>query len=166
VVYFEIAVDRDFDLEDALLRDGIGISDWDYLDAVYRPEENDIRVTVIDEAMSTATRIAGGPVRRKAHNLVKAQSGSKVVLDFAGIDRVTASFADEVVGKLLVSLGPDRFSSTVVLDGLSEDLVRGQVARALGQRSDEARRAQEGRRRKRRSVRERSGSFKHRNDKT
>jgi anti-sigma regulatory factor (Ser/Thr protein kinase) len=165
VVYFEIAVDRDFDLEDALLRDGIGISDWDYLDTVYRPEENDIRLIVIEEATSTATRIAGRPVRRKAHNLVRAQSGSKVVLDFAGIDRVTASFADEVVGKLLVSLGPDRFSSTVVLDGFSEDLVRGQVARALGQRSEEARRAQERRRRKRRSARERSRSSKHRNEK-
>lgn len=162
LVYFEIAVNREFDLEGALLEDGIGISDWDYLDSVYRPGESDIRLTVSEEATSTATRIAGRPVRSKARNLVFAHPSVKVILDFAGIDRLTASFADEVVGKLLVSLGPDRFRSRVVLDGLSDELVRGQVARALGQRRVEAHDAQRRRQRQRKTSQASSGKRKSR----
>ncbi|MGI9021555.1 MAG: STAS-like domain-containing protein [Solirubrobacterales bacterium] len=139
VVSFEMDVHRDFDLEAALLEDGISIADWDYLDATYEPDDHDIRLLVVDEVTSTATRVGGEPLRRKARNLVSAHPSAKVVLDFAGVDRVTSSFADEVVGKLLVSLGPSRFGERVVLEGLDEGLVQGQVKRVLTQRSDEAR---------------------------
>ena len=147
VVYFEIAVDRDFDLEGALLQDGIGISDWDYLDSVYQPDDRNIRLAVAEEASSTATRLAGKPIRIKARNLVTAHRSAKVILDFTGVERVTASFADEIVGKLLVSLGPDRFTARVALQGLGEGLVRGQVLRAMSQRNEEAHLAQERRKR-------------------
>lgn len=62
----------------------------------------------------------------------------RVGLDFQGIDKVTASFADEVVGKLLVNLGPSMFASRIVIEGISDQLVRGQVVRTLGQRRVEA----------------------------
>ncbi|MBS1846217.1 MAG: DUF4325 domain-containing protein [Actinobacteria bacterium] len=134
VVYFEIPVNHEVDLEAVLLQDGIGIADWDYLDTTYQLDQSDVRVIVKDEATSTATRIAGRPVRVKAENLVGAHSDANVVLDFAGIDRVTASFADEVVGKLFASLGPSLFTKRIVIDNITDQLVRGQVGRAMGQR--------------------------------
>jgi anti-sigma regulatory factor (Ser/Thr protein kinase) len=137
LVYFELTINRDFDLEKALLEDGISIADWDYLDARYQPDEGDIRILIKDEATSTATRIAGEPVRRKAHNLI-TQTASRVILDFAGIERVTASFADEVVGKLFGSLGADRFEQRVTVDGLKQGLVRSQIIRSMSQRRPEA----------------------------
>jgi anti-sigma regulatory factor (Ser/Thr protein kinase) len=138
LVYFELTVNRDFDLEGALLEDGIHITDWDFLDAQYRPDDGDIRLLVKEEACSTATRIAGKPVRIKARNLVTAQTESKVILDFAGVERVTASFADEVVGKLYAALGAGRFDSRVAIDGLKEGLVRSQIIRSMSQRRSEA----------------------------
>lgn len=36
-------------------------------------------------------------------------------VDFTGVERVTASFAEEAVGKLYESLGPSRFADRVVL---------------------------------------------------
>lgn len=138
VVYFEMGIDREFDLEEALLQDGIGIGHWDYLDAAYNPDEQHIRLRVTDEVTSTATRVAAKPLRRLSRNLVFAHPTSKVIIDFGGISSITASFADEVVGKLLVSLGPGRFRGRVLLDGLDEPLVRGQVQRALSQRAAEA----------------------------
>lgn len=138
VVYFEIPVNHEVDLEAVLLQDGIGIADWDYLDTIYQLDQNDVRLVVRGEATSTATRIAGRPVRVKAENLIGAHRDAKVVLDFQGIDKVTASFADEVVGKLLVNLGPSLFTSRVVIAGISDQLVRGQVVRTMGQRRVEA----------------------------
>ncbi|MBS1882337.1 MAG: DUF4325 domain-containing protein [Actinobacteria bacterium] len=138
VVYFEIPVNHEVDLEAVLLQDGIGIADWDYLDTAYKLDESDVRLVVKDEATSTATRIAGRPVRAKAENLVSAHSDAKVVLDFQGIDRVTASFADEVVGKLFATLGPSHFTNRIVIEGISDKLVRGQVVKTMGQRRGEA----------------------------
>ena len=138
VVYFEIPVNHEVDLETVLLQDGIGIADWDYLDTTYQLDESDVRLVVKDEATSTATRIAGRPVRVKAENLIGAHPDAKVVLDFQGINKVTASFADEVVGKLFVNLGPSLFTSRIVIEGISDKLVRGQVVRTMGQRRVEA----------------------------
>jgi anti-sigma regulatory factor (Ser/Thr protein kinase) len=137
VVYFEIPVNHEVDLEAVLLQDGIGIADWDYLDTTYQLDESDARLLVKDEATSTATRIAGRPVRVKAENLIGAHSDAKVVLDFKGIDRVTASFADEVVGKLFANLGPSIFTKRIVIEGIVDKLVRGQVGRTMGQRRAE-----------------------------
>lgn len=134
VVYFEIPVNREVDLEKVLLQDGIGIADWDYLDTTYQFDESDARLILKEEATSTATRIAGRPVRVKAENLVSAHADAKVILDFKGIDRVTASFADEVVGKLFANLGPSLFTRRVVIEGITDKLVRGQVGRTMGQR--------------------------------
>jgi anti-sigma regulatory factor (Ser/Thr protein kinase) len=138
VAHFEMAVDRDFELERALLEDGITITDWDFLDATYDPDDRDIRLMVADEVSTTGTRIAATPLRRKVINLVRAHATAKIVLDFAGIERVTASFADEVIGKPLVSLGRLRFQERVVIKGTDDALVLGQIKRALTQRSEEA----------------------------
>jgi hypothetical protein len=82
---------------------------------------------------------------------VFAHSTANFVFDFATVTQITASFAEEVVGKLLVSLGPKRFQSRIILDGLDDGLVRGQIARALTQRRDEADAAERRRRSDRRS---------------
>jgi anti-sigma regulatory factor (Ser/Thr protein kinase)/anti-anti-sigma regulatory factor len=166
LVYFELMTDHEFDLEAALLKDGVRITDWDYLDFAYAVDEQDVRVSIAEEASSTATRIAGNPVRVKVRNLVLAHPEVKVIIDFAGVERVTASFADEVVGKLYESLGPQRFADRVVLAGMGKGLVRGQVVRAMGQRHSEAekrerrRKTAEQRRRRDRGNKRRSSRSK------
>jgi anti-sigma regulatory factor (Ser/Thr protein kinase) len=138
VVFFEIAVDRKFDLEATLLQDGIGVVDWDFLDSAYSVDEGDVRLLIRDEVGSTGTRLAGMPVRIKARNLVEANSASRVILDFSGVERVSSSFADEVVGKLLLELGSDRFRERVWVDGLDARLVGSLVRRVLSQRQAES----------------------------
>ena len=62
------------------------------------------------EAASFGSRIAGAPVRNKLVNLVRMCPGQRIMIDFQDIPLVSSSFADEVLGKLFVELGPMTFA--------------------------------------------------------
>lgn len=53
------------------------------------------------------TRFLGEQVRGRV--LLACESSERVIIDFAGIDEVSHSFADECFGVLMDSLGSDRF---------------------------------------------------------
>jgi hypothetical protein len=147
VVFFEIGIDRKFDLERVLLQDGIAIIDWDFFDAAYQVDEGDVRLLIKDEVASTGTRAAGAPVRHKARNLADATEAGRVVLDFTGIESMTSSFVDEIIGKLVLALGPEEFTKRIAIEGLSDSIHRGLAARSMAQRREQAEAAASRRRR-------------------
>jgi hypothetical protein len=134
-------------LEGALLQDAIGIAGWDYVDSAYHRDERDIQLRAVDEVSSTQHALAVGPSAEGWQPGVCHRT-AKIVLDFATVTHITASFADEIVGKLLV-FRLNQVPVRIVLDGLDDGLVRGQTARALTQRREEADAAEQ--RRSRRS---------------
>jgi len=96
------------------------------------PEE--LMFVVKEEAQSYGSRVAGTPVRIKLANLINMYPKQRVVVDFEDVPLVSSSFADEVLGKLFVQLGPLRFMRVIDIRNTSET-VRELLERAILQRS-------------------------------
>jgi STAS-like domain of unknown function (DUF4325) len=83
----------------------------DFVELNYeRHDRDEVWFVMKKEAASLGSRIAGAPVRNKLSNLVRMCPGQRIVIDFADIPLVSSSFADEVLGKLFVELGPMTFT--------------------------------------------------------
>lgn len=62
------------------------------------------------EAISFGSRAAAKPVKTKLQSLAAMCPQQKIYIDFAGIPVISSSFADEVLGKLFLELGPVAFT--------------------------------------------------------
>jgi hypothetical protein len=60
-----------------------------------------------EQAKDVGTRVEGRRLRNKILNLVQAEEGERVILDFSGIEVVSSSFADEFVAKMAETVGHD-----------------------------------------------------------
>ena len=87
-----------------------------------------------DECTGFGSRLAGRELRTKCLNLLNAEATKPLVLDWTGVALVSSSFADELVGKLFVALGPLAFSAGVRNIGMGTT-VRGLVDMAIMQRA-------------------------------
>jgi anti-sigma regulatory factor (Ser/Thr protein kinase) len=98
-----------------------------------RIDENEIStIRLCDEVVSFGSRPAAKPIRTKIENIISTTS-AKIVIDLDDVALVTSSFADEVFGKLFVSLGPLTFMSRLSVVGGSK-IVRQLIDRAISQR--------------------------------
>ncbi|MFI0405531.1 STAS-like domain-containing protein [Actinomadura sp. 3N508] len=69
-----------------------------------------------------AMRAAGAELRQKLEKALKPTEDRLIILDFASVKAITNSFADELVGKLYISLaGGTLTSGGVHLTGLDEE---------------------------------------------
>jgi hypothetical protein len=106
----------------------------DYIETHFNEDEDgSIRFVLKTESEGFGSRSAGEPVRRKLRNVVRALGKGRAVVDFSDIVLVSSSYADEVLGKLFVELGPVEFMNKVELKNL-DPLVKGLVDRAIMQR--------------------------------
>lgn len=138
LVFVELRVDRLVDLDQALDFGGGGAVEWDYIDAAYGDDETQaIHLKVATEAVGFGSREAGRGFRTKVENLLRASPGRAVCLDWTGVPLPSSSFADEVVGRLFLKLGPVQFVQRVRLVGV-EPLVRGLLDHAIMQRAHDA----------------------------
>lgn len=78
------------------------------------------RVAMSDFGNLLVTRDQGEPVRNELLALVDANAVVEIDLD--GVEAFTPSFIDEVLGKLLVQIGINRFKSQVQLRCTSADV--------------------------------------------
>jgi anti-sigma regulatory factor (Ser/Thr protein kinase) len=136
LVFVELRVDQLVNLEEALDFGGGG-PDWDYIDARYGEEAEDVRLQVADESVGFGSRVAGKALRTKINNLLRAKPKSSIVLDWTGIPLVSSSFADEALGRLFVELGPLSFAARVRSTGM-EKLVRQITDQTILQRAAQA----------------------------
>lgn len=79
------------------------------------------------------TRTLGNQVRQQLLPLIK--NNDKVVLDFSGVNIVSNSFADESIGKLLLSMSFEELKRHTTFKGTNE-FVRKNIAIALKRRKD------------------------------
>jgi hypothetical protein len=122
-------------LSRALRFDGIPHNPaFDYIEQVYENEDNDDFVFQIsDEAASLGSREAARSVATKLENLLNMNPSSKIILDFAGVNIVSSSFADEVFGKLFKTMGPLAFMSRLEFKNMDRT-VRALIDRSIRQR--------------------------------
>lgn len=135
VVSVDVSLESAFSLRDALGFTGVDSApDWDIVDARYMDSEtNALRLVLSDQGTGFGTRSAGALIRTKCLNLLDAEPGAPLVLDWGGLPLVSSSFADEAIGKLFVALGPLAFSARVRHVQM-EPLVRSLIDRAILQR--------------------------------
>jgi hypothetical protein len=110
----------------------------DYIELHYEDRASeDLVFRMREETISCGSRVAGTPVRTKLANLIRMNSGKRVIVDMDQIPIVSSSFADEVFGKLFLSLGPLGFSGAIDLRAMSPT-VRALIDRAIIQRGRES----------------------------
>jgi anti-sigma regulatory factor (Ser/Thr protein kinase) len=121
-------------LEEALSFNGKVYQRADYVELKYEQHgTDDLLFSLARESKSFGSRVAGAPIRKKLINLASMCPGRKIVLDFEGVPLLSSSFADEVVGKLFVELGPLAFMQRFQFRNI-DSTARQLVDRAIAQR--------------------------------
>ena len=126
VVDFQLPVDRPIDVSEAL-----GMSPVDPIVESFESGSGESHVRIAD-GHGTATRRSGVEARNLVVNLLR-ETHRPVVLDFDGVGMTSASFADELVGKLAGELGPVQFMESIRLENM-DSLTRNLVNRAIAHR--------------------------------
>jgi len=88
-------------------------------ETAYLTDDEKIHFRVREESDGFGTRGSGAQVRTKLENIRREHPHSKVTIDFSGLEVLTASFVDEVIGRLYVKTGALEFMATYELVNMS-----------------------------------------------
>ena len=75
---------------------------------------------LVNQASAFGNRITGQKIRQTIESLLAVAPDDVVEVDFTGVELMASSFADEVFGKLAVSLGFIGFSSRLRFTALNK----------------------------------------------
>ena len=89
-----------------------------------------------EKSSGTGTRQSGERIRNEIVNLFN-ETGKTIELDFSGIAVISSSFADELIGKLLVRFGFYQFNHYFRLQNMN-NIVQAIVHRSVSQRMAES----------------------------
>lgn len=105
----------------------------DRIELKYESDIEDIvHFRLKNESESLGSRLAGRSIRTRLQNLLSCTQ-SRIVIDFSEINLISSSFADEVFGKLFLSLGPIDFSRRMMLSN-TQPTIKLLVDKAISQR--------------------------------
>ena len=105
----------------------------DYVERRFGGESGVLTFSIKDEVgQDLGSRSGGRRVRQIVENLLREDGG--VVLDFADITVISSSFADEVMGRLFVELGPRSFMSRIQIQN-ANSTIEALIDRAILQRT-------------------------------
>ena len=121
-------------LEKALRFNGKDHHPVDFIETNFETSSGDILFIMKDEAFSFGSRMAAVPVGTKLKNLAALSGQSEVIIDFTGVFVISSSFADEVFGKLFVTMGAIIFMEKFKFRNL-ENTVKNLIDRAIKLRS-------------------------------
>ena len=133
---FQLNYSNGFSIEDAL---NINAKPFEYVNIKVENLENDygnVRYSLKDMASGYGTRQSGMRVRNEILNIYK-ESNKIIIIDFEEIAVISSSFADELIGKLVVGLGFFGFNNIIRLKNMNS-LIQSIVQRSVGQRMSEA----------------------------
>ncbi len=138
IVSAQILRSAEFRMDEALgFTNAIG-GQFDVIEAQYETEDGSgFMIKLAQETTGFGSRMAGEQIRNKCLNLLNADRGKPLVIDWQGVPVVSSSFADECFGKLFVDLGPIGFAARVRNVNM-EPLVRKLVDKAVVQRMAQA----------------------------
>lgn len=114
LVSAQIGFETSFRLSEALRFSGVPHQPTDRIELYYETDDGSaVMLRLNEESTGFGSRHAGRLLRTKCANLMRAEPRKPLLLDWAGVRLVSSSFADELVGKLFVALGPLAFSARV-----------------------------------------------------
>jgi hypothetical protein len=99
-------------------------------------EAGQIQIVLKDRESGVGTRRSGERLRNELINIHR-QTGQAIILDFSGLNIVSSSFADELVGKLVTEFGFFGFNNIFKLKGMGPS-VQSIVQRSVAQRMMES----------------------------
>lgn len=109
----------------------------DYIETEYESTDGKRIVFLMkEESQSFGSRVAGRPVKIKLQSLATLCPEQKIFVDFSDIPVISSSFADEILGKLFVELGPLAFMQRFEIVNTTET-VKSLIDRAIAQRAKE-----------------------------
>lgn len=94
---------------------------YGYVERQFETDEGEYVFSVKEHAARDVRSRGGGRrVRQQLENLLR--ESETVTVDFDGVEVISSSFADEVFGRLFVTLGPRVFTKRLILTNLNEDI--------------------------------------------
>ncbi|HVX52005.1 MAG TPA: STAS-like domain-containing protein [Chitinophagaceae bacterium] len=130
---------KDFSVSKALVfKNGREYRPVDIIELKYEMEGNEgLILKMKSETTGFGTRHSGLQIRNKILNLMNAEPLYPMIIDWEGIPVISSSFADELIGKLFLSMGAMAFSSKVRNINM-EMLIHGLLDKAVSQRLTQA----------------------------
>lgn len=130
---------KDFSVSKALVfKNGKEYRPVDIIEMKYELEDRDcLSLKMSEETTGFGTRHSGSQIRTKLINLMNAEPTYPMIIDWDGIPVISSSFADEVIGKLFLSMGAMAFSAKVRNINM-EPLIQGLLDKAVLQRLTQA----------------------------
>ena len=116
-VDFQINFDHEFSITDALG----GHKPVNLHIENFEDEKNNFIYELAAKNSGTGTRRSGVAIRNEIINICN-QTSSIIVLDFNGISLISSSFADELIGKLVIEYGFIQFTQRFRLIGMNETI--------------------------------------------
>lgn len=135
-IEFQLDYDKKVSLSDALKFEG---RSYDFVNYRIEDLENDsgeIEYILREKEGGFGTRRAGERLRNEIMNIFK-ESQKPLILDFKGIGVISSSFADEMIGKLVIEFGFFGFNNIIRLRNMNP-LVQSILQRSVSQRMAES----------------------------
>lgn len=135
-VDFQLDYGNIVSISEALNFDG---KQYDYVNLRIEQLENDsgeISYVLKSKANGYGTRQSGERVRNEILNIYR-EANKVIVIDFDGIAVISSSFADELIGKLVIEFGFFGFNNIVRLKNMNS-LIQSIVQRSVAQRMAES----------------------------
>ena len=135
IVCGQLKNNDDFSVSKALVfLNGIEHTPVDIIEIKYEADEKKcLKLTMKEETTGFGTRFSGIQIRTKVKNLINAKPEYPLIIDWEGIPVISSSFADELIGKLFLSLGAMKFSMKIKNINM-EPLIAGLLDKAVAQR--------------------------------
>jgi len=131
-VDFQLDYEKPISIEEALEIEGRKHTN---ISLIFEEFENDKGMVIYqlsERSLGTGTRQAGERVRNEILNIYTKTKG-QITIDFANITIVSSSYADELIGKLVVKFGFYGFNQYIRLVNMNE-LVQSIIYRSVTQR--------------------------------
>lgn len=118
-VMFRLYPSRPVRLEDTF----IGDREYSHLDTVAGRLSDGDAIRVTQEVSNTSTRATARRLRNKVLNVLPSMD-TPIVLDFAGVERASSSFLDELFGRMAIELGLETMQQKVKTHNMIDRLQR------------------------------------------
>lgn len=107
---------------------------FDYIERLHENDDDNIVISAYDICKTFGSRESGREARLYIENMIRSLSGETIEIDFSNILVISSSFADEVFGKLFVSMGAMKFMRIIKLKNVSST-VEALIDRAINLRA-------------------------------
>lgn len=119
-------------LEDTSVVGSSAILDWNYLNILREKYEDFGGIKVQEECVHVGGRGPARELRLKLQSLLD-HDPELIVLNFEGVTNPASSFLDELLGRLVIHLGPENFHQRIRISNMS-DLVERMAYNVIGDR--------------------------------